>query len=170
MRKGDGKRIEQPIPQPLSTITSSTAAKLEIPKDEPMVKPNEKGEFPSANDRCIWRNSPPANTTLEVSFFFIKYLGNRLFPNVQVRQLYDNLPFDDPKGGVWTQGFDIEYDPSQWTPNNKLKVILMPHSHCDPGTYIYIYIYSKVQKSLPSVFQLFISKEMMNKKIKYIQR
>ena len=33
-----------------------------------------------------------------------------------------------------------------------------------------IYMYSKVQKSLPSVFQLFISKEMMNKKIKYIQR
>ena len=31
-------------------------------------------------------------------------------------------------------------------------------------------IYSKVQKSLPSVFQLFISKEMLNKKIKYIQR
>ena len=33
-----------------------------------------------------------------------------------------------------------------------------------------LHIYSKVQKSLPSVFQLFISNEMMDKKIKYIQR
>jgi alpha-mannosidase II len=52
---------------------------------------------------------------------------------IKIRQLYDTLPFDDPNGGVWKQGFDIEYDQSQWTVDNKLKVILMPHSHCDPG-------------------------------------
>ncbi len=52
---------------------------------------------------------------------------------IKIRQLYDKLPFDDPNGGVWKQGYDIEYDQSQWTPDKKLKVILMPHSHCDPG-------------------------------------
>ncbi len=54
---------------------------------------------------------------------------------IKIRQLYETLPFDDPNGGVWKQGFDLEYNPSQWTAEKKLKVILMPHSHCDPGTY-----------------------------------
>jgi alpha-mannosidase II len=49
--------------------------------------------------------------------------------------LYETLPFDDQNGGVWKQGFDIEYDKSQWTSDKKLNVILMPHSHCDPGIY-----------------------------------
>ncbi len=52
---------------------------------------------------------------------------------MKIRQLYESLPFDDPSGGVWKQGFDIHYDPSQWTADKKLKVVLMPHSHCDPG-------------------------------------
>ncbi len=49
--------------------------------------------------------------------------------------MYETLPFDDQNGGVWKQGFDIEYDKSQWTSDKKLNVILMPHSHCDPGIY-----------------------------------
>lgn len=53
--------------------------------------------------------------------------------SLKIRQLYETLPFDDQNGGVWKQGFDIEYDQSQWTADKKLKVILMPHSHCDPG-------------------------------------
>jgi alpha-mannosidase II len=52
---------------------------------------------------------------------------------LKIRQLYDTLPFDDPNGGIWSQGFDIQYNASQWTSTNKLKIILMPHSHCDPG-------------------------------------
>ena len=69
-------------------------------------------------------------------FKFIFYIINRFFYSViKIRQLYESLPFDDPKGGVWTQGFDIQYDQSQWTLSNKLKIILMPHSHCDPGMY-----------------------------------
>jgi alpha-mannosidase II len=56
--------------------------------------------------------------------------------------LYETLPFDNSDGGVWTQGFDIQYNTSQWTSKKKLKIILMPHSHCDPGkspTQIYSY-------------------------------
>ncbi|CAF0864430.1 unnamed protein product [Rotaria sordida] len=61
------------------------------------------------------------------------------------QQLYDSLPFDNQNGGVWLHGFDIQYNTSQWTSNNKLKIILMPHSHCDPGwlnTYEQYFAYS----------------------------
>ena len=47
--------------------------------------------------------------------------------------MYETLPFDNPNGGVWVQGFDLQYNQSQWNASNKLKIILMPHSHCDPG-------------------------------------
>ncbi len=66
----------------------------------------------------------------------IFYLSNflKIFLSIlKIRQLYDTLPFDDPNGGIWSQGFDIQYNASQWTSTNKLKIILMPHSHCDPG-------------------------------------
>ncbi|CAF1114091.1 unnamed protein product [Adineta ricciae] len=69
----------------------------------------------SSLSKCFWRISSPMNTTFNI------------------RQLYERLPFDNQNGGVWTQGFDIQYNTSQWTATNKLKIIVMPHSHCDPG-------------------------------------
>ena len=47
--------------------------------------------------------------------------------------MFSKLPFDDPDGGVWKQGFDIKYDASQWNKDNKLNIIVLPHSHNDPG-------------------------------------
>jgi len=72
------------------------------------------------------------NTTFQVGYF-ICYIQLKTSFIFKIRQLYDSLPFDDQNGGVWAQGFDIQYNTSQWTSNNKLKIILMPHSHCDPG-------------------------------------
>ena len=48
--------------------------------------------------------------------------------------VYDSLPFDNPDGGPWKQGWVVTYDRSKITDKKKkLKVILMPHTHCDPG-------------------------------------
>ena len=43
------------------------------------------------------------------------------------------MPFDDKDGGAWKQGFDIKYDASQWSSGAPLQVIIVPHSHNDPG-------------------------------------
>ena len=49
--------------------------------------------------------------------------------------VYEELPFDDVNGGVWTQGWDVQVDASRFSDNNKLKVFLIPHSHNDPGEF-----------------------------------
>ncbi|XP_077318426.1 alpha-mannosidase 2 [Lithobates pipiens] len=51
---------------------------------------------------------------------------------VQMLDVYDILPFDNPDGGVWKQGFDLSYDEHEWD-NEILQVFLVPHSHNDPG-------------------------------------
>ncbi|PIO55173.1 hypothetical protein TELCIR_23443, partial [Teladorsagia circumcincta] len=53
--------------------------------------------------------------------------------DVQMLDLYDVLSFDNPDGGAWKQGWDVTYDKDKVAEEKTLQVIVLPHSHCDPG-------------------------------------
>lgn len=50
---------------------------------------------------------------------------------VDMRQLNRQLPFDNPDGGVWKQGYDVL--PKSYSKDEPMTIYVIPHSHCDPG-------------------------------------
>ena len=74
---------------------------------------------------------------------------------VDMRQLNYELPFLDEDGGAWKQGWDLQPNPDDTNdPEQPLKIIVIPHSHCDPGwikTYD-DYFQSQVKQILSSIY------------------
>ncbi|KAI6230678.1 Alpha-mannosidase [Aphelenchoides fujianensis] len=53
--------------------------------------------------------------------------------DIRMQDLYDRLSFDDERGGFWEAPFDVPLDKSEGEQPGRLEVIVVPHSHCDPG-------------------------------------
>ena len=54
--------------------------------------------------------------------------------DIRMDDVYDKIQFKNIDGGVWKQGWEVQYDQAKVVkPENKLRVFVMPHSHNDPG-------------------------------------
>ncbi|XP_013386554.1 alpha-mannosidase 2x isoform X2 [Lingula anatina] len=111
LAQGDSRALEK----------LKNALDIEVHGDAPVpsrIKPNitaiSRNVVRVPEGMCSFAETPPAGT------------------DVQMLNVFDHIPFDNPNGGVWKQGFPISYDVSTWQ-DKPLKVILVPHSHCDPG-------------------------------------
>ncbi|KAF8382424.1 aman-2 [Pristionchus pacificus] len=52
---------------------------------------------------------------------------------IQMFDMYNLIDFANTDGGVWKQGWEVKYDAEAVKTEPQLEVIVVPHSHCDPG-------------------------------------
>ncbi|KAL3914070.1 MAG: hypothetical protein SGILL_006248 [Bacillariaceae sp.] len=73
---------------------------------------------------------------------------------VDMRVMNQELPFANPNGGTWTQGWDVQPVPID-DPSKPLQIFVVPHSHCDPGWIKTFddYFQSQTKGILTAVFQ-----------------
>ncbi|GFS11949.1 alpha-mannosidase [Elysia marginata] len=84
----------------------------------------------------------------------------------RIHNLFSSLAFDNPNGGAWTQGWKVSYPKDRWTADKKLKIILVPHTHCDPGWVKTYEVYYRTQTK--HILDSFVPKLEQNRKYKFM--
>ena len=74
-----------------------------------------------------WNKQLDAKTEVDDCLFAAEEAQSK--PDIQMLELYGKMKFDNPDGGVWKQGWDVQYNQDDFTEQNKLKVFVVPHSH-----------------------------------------
>ncbi|VDM84417.1 unnamed protein product [Strongylus vulgaris] len=85
--------------------------------------------------------------------------------------LYEVVTFDNPDGGVWKQGWDVTYDQDKVAREKKLEVVVVPHSHCDPGwikTFEQYYL-SQTKKILDEMYHSLTQEEFSDMRFIYAE-
>uniref|UniRef100_A0A914MZ54 mannosyl-oligosaccharide 1,3-1,6-alpha-mannosidase n=1 Tax=Meloidogyne incognita TaxID=6306 RepID=A0A914MZ54_MELIC len=107
-----------------------------------------------------------STNSLQFCSFKNQSLPHNAVSDVQMLSVYDILPFDNPNGGVWKQGWPITYDYQKIKEEKRLEVIVIPHSHCDPG---WIKTFEKYyEDQVQNILNFMVTYLTQNKDLKFI--
>nr|CAD2188123.1 unnamed protein product [Meloidogyne enterolobii] len=123
------------------------------------------GKDLNENSKKINRHTS-SNNSLQFCSAKNQSLAHNAVSDVQMLSVYDILPFDNPNGGVWKQGWPITYDHQKIKEEKRLEVIVIPHSHCDPG---WIKTFEKYyEDQVQNILNFMVTYLTQNKDLKFI--